>query len=159
MPSYRVRIAGKAQARLGSLSPILQTVILNVIDNELRVSPIPGNLNEGRCDHPRIVLPGTRIDHGLRWRRCVTDISSKILDAGHDPGPAVEDACDFVVVYRVPRMASLLQSFERFIAFDVLDLLENAEIAQLYVLSVVSIDRDSSRVPDPRGATTPDALG
>jgi len=120
---------------------MLQAVILDVVENEFRLQPDPTNPDEGLCGPPRVTLPGNRPDNRLRWRRCVTEKSRELLSAGLDPGAAVEDACDFVLIYRVPRIQSALQWAERFQTYVLEDFLHNTEVARQYVLSESSIPR------------------
>lgn len=105
------------------------------MDHELRMTPRPGNSYEGPCQRPRVSLPGTRTEGRLRWRRCATEVSLQILRANLDPGPAVEDACDYVIVYRVPLPLLGLKQSQRFQVFAVVDLVHNTELALRYVLA------------------------
>lgn len=138
MPAYRVQIKGRARSKIRNRSPILQMVIFDVIENEFRLLPDPTNLDEGMCCHPRLTLPGVRSDSRLRWRRCVTETSRALLDAGLVPDPAVEDACDYVLIYRVPRVQSTLEWAERFQTYVLEDFLHNSEVAHHYIRAETS---------------------
>lgn len=101
MSADEVLITRRALNDLCVLPPPVQEAVLAALDTELRPWPRPGDPDEGCVPEHWTLYTGISPDLGLRWRRGTTPHIRQFLDAGVELDPALEEACTYLIVYRV----------------------------------------------------------
>jgi hypothetical protein len=110
MSADEVLVTRRALNDLCVLPPAVQEAVLTALETELRPWPRPGDPDEGCVPEHWSLYTGIAPDQGLRWRRGTTPHIRQFLQMGVGLDPALEDACDYLIIYRVEPVPSVIDA-------------------------------------------------